>query len=187
MNVHIEKLIGNDIMRTAINFVYGYEKPISTKDIYSCAHTPMRLHMFAIFLEGIKTKVSVHLVRHSQVGQFHLVKSNRADWANAVDVLAHDSAVTRDTPVHHFMMLNSEHIIQISHKRLCGCAEDDTRELWCKVKHEMYSVDYHLYKHMVPQCVYRNGICAEKKPGCTVWAKYEKPWDGERLKRVTKI
>ena len=160
-SITVEKLTDINLVREALSFCYGIDSKMTLEKLYFQGHTPVRLELFKVFLEGIPTKVSVHLVRHSQVGQFHLVGSNRADWNKAEDREEWDKKVNRLTPVNHFMLLNAQHLIEMSHKRLCSKAEKDTRIVWEKVKNQVSVVDPELAKYMVPSCEYRNGICTE--------------------------
>ena len=125
----------------------------------------MRLMLFKITLKGVKTKTSVHLVRHSQTGQFHLVGSNRADWKGK-DPEEWDKKVSRETPVNHVMLLNAQHLINMANVRLCTMAEKETREVMELIRQAVYLVDPDLAKFMVPTCVYRGGICPEKDKLC---------------------
>jgi hypothetical protein len=74
------------------------------------------------------------------------------------------------------LLLNAEEIINISKLRLCRKASKETREVWQAVKEQVEKVDPDLAFMMVPQCIYRGGICPEMK-GCRFC-------DGERGKKV---
>lgn len=56
---------------------------------------------------------------------------------------------------------NAEALMNIAHKRLCGKASHETRRLVEFIKEEVAKVDEALARHMVPQCVYRAGLCSE--------------------------
>ena len=51
-------------------------------------------------------------------------------------------------------------MINISRKRLCNCASQETRVAWQKVKDEVAKVEPELASCMVKECVYR-GFCPE--------------------------
>lgn len=59
------------------------------------------------------------------------------------------------------LLLNAEEIINISKLRLCRRASKETRDVWQEVKEQVAKVDPDLAFMMVPQCIYRGGICPE--------------------------
>lgn len=124
---------------------------------YRTEHSPVRARLFWIELERIPTFVSVHLVRH-KIGVEHFVQSMRPDRGGAGDEITN-----RLTPVNHGMVLNAQAIIQMSRKRLCYAASKKTVGTWMRVRKTMKEVDPALANYMVPECVYRNGVCPEFK------------------------
>lgn len=159
----IEKLIDERIMRRACDMTRkpGMKPSEMTLDkIYRCEHSPMRTQTFWIELRNIFTLVSVHLVRH-KYGVEHFVESNRKDRGGKGDE-------NRYTPVNHGMCINAQAVVNMSLKRLCYNSAPETVAAWMKLKKAMKKVDPALSDHMVPACVYRNGICPELrecKPG----------------------
>ncbi len=169
MIISVRPITVVDFMRDILKETYGLERStMSLALAYTREHTTIRLMLFKVFLENIKSKVSVHLVRHSQTGQFHLVKSNRGDWNNQDprSIEEWDEQVNRKSPVNHTMVLNANHLLDMSKKRLCMQAEADTRVVMNLIKKAVYLVDPDLANHMVPQCLYRNGLCPEKRKPC---------------------
>lgn len=59
--------------------------------------------------------------------------------------------------------MNAEAIINMSHKRLCSTASEETRNIWEKVIDEISKADPELSKFCVRPCVARSGICSEAK------------------------
>lgn len=137
----------------------GFKANCSLKNLYLWEHSPSRTQMFWVMAEDIPTKVSVHLVRHAAVGQQHYVMSNRPDRGGAGDEL-----VTRNSPVNHRMLLNAQHLIDMSRKRLCFQASEETRAAMLAIKQAVHQIDPDLASYMVPNCVYRGGYCCEPKP-----------------------
>lgn len=95
-----------------------------------------------------------HLVRHHE-GVEKFAGTHRADRTDGSDL-----EVNRLTPTDLWYSANAQGIINTSYKRLCRCAEKETRETWEAVKEKMYEVDPLLADKMVPQCV-RCGRCPE--------------------------
>ena len=58
---------------------------------------------------------------------------------------------------------NAEALINMAHKRLCAKASPETREIFGQICELVEEQDPDLYKHLVPQCIYRGGICPEPK------------------------
>jgi len=77
---------------------------------------------------------------------------------------AGDEVITRNSPVNHRMLLNAQHLIDMSRKRLCYQASEDTRHVMQRIQLAVCAVDPDLSSYMVPNCVYRGGYCCEPKP-----------------------
>lgn len=137
----------------------GFSAKCSLKQLYQWEHSPSRTQMFWVVMEDIPTKVSVHLVRHAAVGQQHYVMSNRPDRGGAGDDI-----VTRNSPVNHRMLLNAQHLIDMSRKRLCYKASKETRLVMTMIRNAVEEIDADLALYMVPNCVYRGGYCCEPRP-----------------------
>lgn len=137
----------------------GFEAKCTLDQLYRWEHSPSRTQMFWINMIEIPTFVSVHFVRHAAVGQQHFVMSNRADRGGAGD-----EEVNRLSPVNHRMLLNAQHLIDMSRRRLCYKASKETWEIMHDIRSEISRIDFDLCMYMVPNCVYRGGYCSEPKP-----------------------
>jgi hypothetical protein len=163
MEVKIIKLTDVALMRRACEMTYkGNGKPskMTLRQIYDCEHSPMRTQIFWLELLGVKSCISVHLVRHGIWNQPY-VESNRPDRGGS-------EKVDRDTPVNHGMFINAQALINMARKRLCGKAHKETTEVMEMIKDAVRTVDPDLADFMVPECVYRNG-CHELKT-CGYWS-----------------
>lgn len=69
----------------------------------------------------------------------------------------------RYAPTDLMCLINAETLINMTHKRLCGKASAETREVIRAICDLVEEHDPDLYQHLVPQCVYRGGICPESK------------------------
>ena len=119
-------------------------------------HSPIRLVEYDFKWNNIKTWVTTHLVRH-HIGCEKFVHSQRQD--------RRDNPVPRDEmpqgSLNDMMMTcNAQSLINISRKRLCGCASTETREAWKQVREAIREIDPVMADKMVPDCVYRN-FCPE--------------------------
>lgn len=123
---------------------------------YKHRHSPMRTQLFVVRMYAIPSFVSVHLVRHSAVGQQHYVGSNRVD-------LGGDPVADRYTPVDHMMVLNAQHLEEMAWDRLCKKSSPETRKVMQHIAEQTLLVDPDLANKMVPRCVYL-GRCDEYKP-----------------------
>lgn len=84
----------------------------------------------------------------------------RAKWVD--DLPKH---FDRYAPTDLAFIANAEALINMAHKRLCAKASPETREIFGQICELVEEQDPDLYKHLVPQCMYRGGICPEPK-GC---------------------
>ena len=152
-----KKLTNLDLARSACSATLGGGKSNVTLDsLYKCEHSPARTQIFWIEMHGISSFVSVHLVRH-KIGVEHFVQSMRDDTRGKGDE-------NRYTPVLHSMLINAQSLINLSRKRLCNNAHRETVAVMQAVKLAVGGEDPALAKYMVPECVYRGGICHEIKP-----------------------
>lgn len=69
----------------------------------------------------------------------------------------------RYAPTDLAFICNAEALMNMAHKRLCGKASPETREVVQAICELVEEQDPDLYQHLVPQCVYRGGICPESK------------------------
>lgn len=147
-------------MRAACDFT---RKPgvkpstMTLQKIYHCEHSPARVLMFAVQLDGVKSFVSTHLVRHKH-GVEHFVESNRDDRGG-------DQTVDRHTPVRHLMIANAQALMNMARKRLCFASHKETVGVFVRIKNAVRRVDPNLADYMAPECVIR-GYCPELRP-CT--------------------
>ncbi len=156
MNAIVIKLTDTALMRRACEMTMqdGVTSQASLDAIYLSEHSPARTQLFWVELHDIPTFVSTHLVRHKH-GVEHYVKSNRDDRGG-------DTVVTRDTLLHHAMLLNAQAIINISKERLCKKSHPETIKTWQKVLEQIDKVDPALVHFCYPKCMYRQ-LCPEVK------------------------
>lgn len=157
MRVLIQKLTSIEEARRAIATTVGREfaSQATLAQVYTWMHSPIRTQVFDILLQDIPSFVSVHLARHVTTTPF--VLSKRVDRGG-------DGTEDRYTPVDHRIFCNAESLINMAQKRLCFQASPETREIVFMIREEMMDVDLDLAMHMVPQCVFRGGICCQPRP-----------------------
>lgn len=127
------------------------------RQILLCEHSPIRLLRFFWRWKDILSWVSVHIVRH-KFGIEHYVKSQRTD-RTGID----RNNLPQGALVNHSCDATAQALINISRRRLCRQASDETRAAWMEVKNEVANVDAEVASVMVPECIYR-GFCPEIKP-----------------------
>ena len=66
-------------------------------------------------------------------------------------------------PVNHSMKINAEALINLARKRLCLTSHEETVYIMNMIKEEIAKVNHNLGQMLVPNCVYRNGLCKEIK------------------------
>lgn len=154
MKIYVEKLTDERLLQKACASTRGaYESKATLRALYRSEHSPIRTQLFWIEMEGIPSFVSVHLVRHKH-GVEHFVQSMRGE----------SGPVTRETPVLHSMLINAQALINMSRKRLCAKADPKTVSVWQEVCKWVSEADPELAPFLVPECVYRGGVCHELKP-----------------------
>lgn len=81
------------------------------------------------------------------------------------EILTLPQRFDRRQPTDLAFIANAEALINMAHKRLCRMASIETRGVFERIKEEVKAVDPDLHRHLVPMCVFRNGLCPEPK-GC---------------------
>jgi len=152
IEVTARKLTDADLLRYCNSATMRFEKDSRQhlESAYKMEHSPIRTQEFIISMR-VPAFVSVHFVRH-KIGVEHFVGSNRAD-------LGGDSKADRWTPTNHVMKVNAAALIAMSRLRLCKKASEETQETMRLIRVAVGKVDHHLAKFMVPNCIYRNGLC----------------------------
>lgn len=177
MNIVVEKVTGRALMERAAKHVFGIDVHASLRRWYKSGHSPIRTQWFAIFVTDMRYSVAMQMRTHEKNGAVFIVEPGRPDTGSdrARETIA-GNADYRDAKRNVFVLCNSQHLMDWSHKRLCNKAEDHTRLFMEALRVEIGKVDADLAGEMVPLCVYRNGLCDEFKP-CGL---YKKRKDGEK-------
>lgn len=132
------------------------------KMVIMAEHSPIKLVEYTLRFKDLRQWVGVHILRHEHLLPFiHTQRSDRRAQLIPRDELP------QGTPNDQDFVVNVQTLINISRKRLCGCASLETREAWLAVKREMRNVDPVVASFMVPNCVYR-GFCPEMH-SCGFW------------------
>lgn len=193
MNITVKKLTDVELLRKANSFTTGRDSHMSLATAYRNQHSPCRTQMFWIECSEIPLFVASQLVRqHVGVQFFQRSKrpdrnvnaltleqcceatedairlfrgnGNYDNLDTAVGNLRHIAAnYDRKQPTSLAFIANAEALINMAHKRLCRQASKETREIVEHICALVGEQDPDLERHLVPQCVYRGGICPEPK------------------------
>lgn len=179
MEVIVTKHTGVEEARKCIESTMAadFVSKSTLRQIYSWEHSITRSQIFSVQLIDIPSFVSTHLVRHVTTTPF--VRSKRPDRGG-------DGTENRFTPVNHRFIANAESILHIARRRLCYQASPETREVVLMIKEEIRKVDPDLAFYMVPNCIYRGGICPEPKPCGNYKVKRFHGEDDEKEMRIVK-
>lgn len=120
-------------------------------------HSPIRELWFGFKME-IPYWVSVHFARHHE-GVNHFVQTQRTD-RTGID----RNEIPQGAMVYHIMTVNAQALINMSHKRLCMQASEETREVMREICKLVIKVCPEIREMLVPNCLYRNGECTEFFP-----------------------
>lgn len=120
-------------------------------------HSQIKLVEYRIAFANLRQWVGVHLLRHEHVLPFiHSQREDRRELAVPRDELPQGAENDQD------FYVNAQTLINMSRKRLCGCASPETRAAWRKVKERIAELDPTVARFMVTNCIYR-GFCPEMK------------------------
>lgn len=124
------------------------------RQILLAEHSPIRFLRITAKFENLKYWISVHLVRH-KIGIEHFVTTQRDDRTQTDRDVSSQSAL-----VDHIIDADIQAIINISRKRLCSAAHNDTRAAWLSFIDSFKTIEPEIYQACVPECIYR-GHCFE--------------------------
>lgn len=156
MEVFVKKNYFDDVPNEfAAATTHGREVKAKPSYWFKCEHSPIRMFRYLIKYEGIKLFISTHIIRHGKFAE-HAAMTLRDDL-RPEDV--QDKG--RETLVNHCVETNAQELINISRKRLCYKSHRETVAVWTKTCNAIKEVEPSLYPFLVPECVYRNGICPE--------------------------
>lgn len=157
MDVILEKLTSineaKELIETSVNGEYKSKIKNLTK-LYMSEHSPMYSQIFKIKLIGIPYFVHTHIRTHKSHFIVETVTTNREDRGGDINC-------NRYTPVDMIIICNAKTIVNMCLKRLCSKASPETREVFKIMKEKMKDLDPDLVRFMVPQCMYRCGLCTE--------------------------
>lgn len=137
------------------------------KKILMAEHSPIRSGRLIIECYDVPSFVIGHIVRHN-LGFTPFVASLRSDRAE------YDEVPNRNTPNNLRFDGNFQCFINISRKRYCYCASEETREFWDAVMDEVRKCEPELDLMCVPECVYRGGCPEMFRCNEGLWGKFLK-------------
>lgn len=85
------------------------------------------------------------------------------------DISGFPKRFDRFAPTDIACIVNAEELMNMSHKRLCSKASEETMKIFQEIKKKVSECDPDLAKHLVPTCVFRGGLCPE--PQCCYFYK----------------
>jgi len=157
-----------DSARTTVGMDKGNKevKENWKKQMLLAEHSPIRTLQYKWKWTNLPYWVSVHFVRH-WLGIVHFVKTSRTD-RTGID----REELLQSNPVSHECEANAQALINISRKRLCKKASNETQISWLEVVNEINKTDKTLASTLVPECIYR-GFCPEGSKTCGYYLTQE--------------
>ncbi len=142
--------------RTTVNKKEVNKAPSSKwkRRILLAEHSPIRKLNINFKWFKLPYWVSVHFVRH-KFGIEHWVRSQRDDKTNI-----NRDEIFQSAEIEHEVMANPQAIINISRKRLCSNAKEETRIAWINMLKKLEEYEPELVSCCVKDCIYR-GYCYE--------------------------
>lgn len=127
------------------------------RSILRARHSPIRFLSFSFYFEGLPSYIATHFVRH-HVGVEKYVKSQRNDRQADYD----RRKAPQDAPVNMIMDFNAESLIVFMQKRLCCCADPNTRKVVEEMKELVLLTNPEFEEFLKKPCEYY-GKCFEMK------------------------
>ncbi len=165
MEIHISDITTWDAVKKAALYTVGYTtaKTAPTAEwidkMLKAEHSPIREKIYHVELIGIPYWIANHFRTHF-IGVNYYMQTSREDRTEA---RTPRGELRQTAPVNLLISANAQALINISRKRLCGMAHQQTRLIWQRVVDEMQRHDPTMAKYMVRECYYRNGVCPEGK------------------------
>lgn len=187
MIIQVRKLTDVDLLHEFAAASTRKDCYMSLATAYRNMHSIIRTQLFVVRMENIPQFVASQLVRQTQ-GVTWVMQSKRPDrggedFRRVCDMIAREirgdeqdqrfawqevldlpGQFDRCAPTDLIGLLNAEALINMAHKRLCSKASEETRNVVNQIREQVRKVDPNLADHMVPQCIYRGGICPENNP-----------------------
>lgn len=148
------------------------------KRLLAAMHSPIRRLFFSFYME-IPYWVSVHFCRHVHAQPY--VQTQRNDRQASYD----RESAPQSAPVRMILDVNAEELITIMHKRLCLQASPETRKIAMEMRRLVLEKCPEFADVLVPNCVYRNGLCTEFS-SCGASGVFLEEFNEERAKAVDK-
>jgi len=174
MKVKIERIVGPEYMTGALRTtagkdMYTVKKP--TLDTFKkmivtaggVPHSPLRAVNYRIYVEDVKSWVTVHYVRHHIGVQFY-IKSQRTDRDNQDH--SDRNKAPQDTLINMMFDINANSLLTMAQARLCHKASPDTRAVMRAIKSELLQGDEYdelVGMAMQPSCDWYHR-CFEPRP-----------------------
>lgn len=142
-------------------------------------HSPIRRSMISIRWEEIPSYVSTHFARH-HIGVEKFVSTSRSDRTGI------DRSQRKQTDYVSMQMdMNIQALINISRKRLCNQADEETRKYCLGMLEAIKEYDEDIYWACVPEGI-RDCGCSEKFGNCKQCQAMLQDMDKEDLFDLTK-
>jgi len=177
MKVTVKRLVGPEYMTGALRTTAGKDMYVVKKPTLETfkkmvvsaggvPHSPLRAVNYRIYVEDVKSWVTVHYVRHHIGVQFY-IKSQRTDR----DVSSGDrNKDPQDTLINMMFDVNANSLLMMAQARLCVKAAPDTQAVMKEIKKQILEGDDYdqiIGGAMQPSCEWYSK-CFEPSP-CGKW------------------
>lgn len=162
--------LGHSLMRTQLFWIECHNIPLFVASQLVRSHVGVqffqrskRTDRGGADFEDICTNIGDYLEAASECEDAELQR--QALVKAATDIRTMPEEFDRYSPTDLSFLINAEALINMAHKRLCFKASDLTTYVVGLINRKVGAIDRDLARHLVPQCVYRNGLCSER-PSC---------------------
>ena len=115
--------------------------------ILRARHSPIRVLMYAIFIDPLPSWVATHFVRHVHMQPF--VQTQRNDRQSNYD----RRGARQDEPVMEMLWTDAEELMTVANKRLCGQASEETRAQMRDICEAVIETNPEMGPFLVPFCM----------------------------------
>lgn len=157
MEIRVDAVNSSDWRKLAFDSTVRFNTNVGDLEAYMMEHSPIRVEIYCVRMIQVPVFASTHFVRHG-IGCDHFILTQRDDRGGVDE--------GRWTPTNHTIFMNAQALINVARERLCLKSHSETVKIMSLLKKEIGEINPALEQFLVPNCVYRGGLCKEGRNTC---------------------